>query len=88
MNFRALVEAWRRAGREAHERPRSFAEAAAAFGLSRQHLYALMAGTKRAPDWTTARVAKALGQPVGDVEQALQRSRDAARRRRAAQVAR
>lgn len=57
MTFRDLVESWLRRDRPPHVRPRPFSVAARRCGVSRQHLYALMAGTKGAPEWTVERIA-------------------------------
>lgn len=72
--FRDLVDDARREGRAEHLRPRHVATIAARCDLSRAHLYNLMRGTKRAPPWTVARIARGLGLTTAAVQSAMDRT--------------
>ena len=78
-SLRALVDAARRRGIEPTEPPRTVAAIAEACGMTRQHLYHLLAGRKFASGHTVARLAQGLGKPRAVVEKALAASRAAFR---------
>lgn len=79
MTLRELVDAARRRGLEAPDPPRTVAAVAEACGMTRQHLYHLMAGRKFASGHTVARLTQGLGKPRATVEKALAASREAFR---------
>ena len=69
--FRDLVEEFRRRGLRRTQRPRTMLWVARELGISRMHLYNLMAGTRRPSPWTVAKVARATGYPEEDVVRAV-----------------
>lgn len=74
MNFRELIDREARY-KDSTRKPRSMAVMAKRCGFSRQHLYKLFDGTKTAPEWTVARIARRLGLKVNVVQSAIDRSR-------------
>ena len=77
LTFRALVETWREDMREPGEKPEGFLAVAKRCGLSRQHFYALMAGTRVAPELTIENIAAGLCHDHDEVAAALSASQTA-----------
>jgi len=78
LTFRQLIDAVRRAGIPAHERPRPMSWVADKCGLSTSYLYVLVDGGRVARSWTVARIAMGLGISKPRVQRALDLSREAA----------
>jgi predicted DNA-binding transcriptional regulator AlpA len=78
MNFRDIIDEYRSRGR-VYARPLSMGIVAKRFGISRSHLYYLIAGQRGATDWTVRRIARATKYSVAFVRAAITKS--ATRRR-------
>ncbi len=74
MNFRELIDDVRRRGRAAHLRPVPVAVIAKRCGISVPYLYNLIWGTRKAPEWTVARIAKGLRVDAARVQRALDKA--------------
>ena len=75
MNFKELIDS-KASYNDPTIRPRSMAQMADKCGLSRQHLYNLFIGRKKASSWTAAKIAKGLGEEIDTVQKALAKSRE------------
>lgn len=78
-SLRGLVDAAARRGLPPTDPPLPLANVAALCGISRSHLYHLLAGRKVAGGHTIARLAAGLGVSRPTVERALAAARDAFR---------